>query len=99
MKPALEFFPAADVPWAEVADGVSERVLARDEATGMLTRILRWAPGVDTSADGPVTHEHVEEVLILAGSMQDLAPAGFVVSAHEITLRGLCAECSRSRAS
>ena len=73
MKPALEFFPAADVPWAEVADGVSERVLARDEATGMLTRILRWAPGVDTSADGPVTHEHVEEVLVLAGSMRDLA--------------------------
>lgn len=33
------------------------------------------------------------------GSMQDLAPAGFVVSAHEITLRGLCAECSRGRAS
>ncbi len=33
------------------------------------------------------------------GSMQDLAPAGFVVSAHEITLRGLCADCSRSRAS
>ena len=29
------------------------------------------------------------------GSMQELAPAGFVVSAHEITLRGLCAECSR----
>lgn len=33
------------------------------------------------------------------GSMQDLAPAGFTVSAHEITLRGLCAECSRRRAS
>ena len=31
------------------------------------------------------------------GSMQDLAPAGFVVDAHEITLRGLCAECSRTR--
>jgi Fur family ferric uptake transcriptional regulator len=31
------------------------------------------------------------------GSMQDLAPAGFVVSAHEITLRGLCAECSKGR--
>lgn len=29
------------------------------------------------------------------GPMQDLAPAGFVVSAHEITLRGLCAECGR----
>jgi len=32
------------------------------------------------------------------GSMQELAPAGFVVSAHEITLRGLCAECSRGGA-
>lgn len=29
------------------------------------------------------------------GPMQELAPAGFVVSAHEITLRGLCAECDR----
>ena len=29
------------------------------------------------------------------GSMQDLAPAGFVVQAHEITLRGLCAECAQ----
>ena len=51
MKPALEFFPAADVPWADVADGVSERVLARDEATGMLTPfaeiklvMCRWMP-------------------------------------------------------
>lgn len=32
------------------------------------------------------------------GSMQELAPVGFVVSAHEITLRGLCAECSRGGA-
>ena len=29
------------------------------------------------------------------GSMQDLAPAGIVVQAHEITLRGLCAVCAR----
>ena len=29
------------------------------------------------------------------GSMQDLAPKGFVVQAHEITLRGLCAGCAR----
>ena len=31
------------------------------------------------------------------GPMQELAPAGFVVSAHEITLRGRCATCSGSR--
>jgi Fur family transcriptional regulator, ferric uptake regulator len=28
------------------------------------------------------------------GSMQDLAPKGFVVQAHEVTLRGLCAGCA-----
>ena len=31
------------------------------------------------------------------GSMQELAPAGFVVSAHEITLRGVCAGCGSGR--
>lgn len=30
------------------------------------------------------------------GSMQDLAPTGFVVSAHEITLRGICAACGKA---
>jgi Fur family ferric uptake transcriptional regulator len=33
------------------------------------------------------------------GSMQDLAPAGFVVDAHEITLRGRCAACASGRGS
>ena len=28
------------------------------------------------------------------GPLQELAPAGFTVTAHEITLRGTCAECS-----
>jgi len=73
-KPALEFFDTAAEPWAPVPGqpGVSERVLARDRATGMLTRLVRWEPGLDTSASGPVAHEHVEEVLILSGSMRDL---------------------------
>lgn len=30
------------------------------------------------------------------GSLQELAPQGFVVQAHEITLRGLCQACARS---
>jgi Fur family ferric uptake transcriptional regulator len=29
------------------------------------------------------------------GSMQELAPKGFVVESHEITLSGLCADCQR----
>ncbi len=33
------------------------------------------------------------------GSMQELAPAGFVVQAHQITLRGLCRDCSKVQAS
>ena len=28
------------------------------------------------------------------GSLQEMAPRGFVVQAHEITLRGLCEECA-----
>ena len=28
------------------------------------------------------------------GPMQELAPAGFVVTDHEVTLRGLCATCA-----
>ena len=33
------------------------------------------------------------------GSMQELAPKGFVVSAHAITLSGRCADCSARRRS
>jgi hypothetical protein len=73
-KPPLEFFPAASVPWSPDAGqpGAFERILARDEASGMLTRMLRWEPGVDTSHTGRVAHDYVEEVLVLAGSMRDL---------------------------
>jgi ChrR Cupin-like domain len=73
-KPALEFFSTDTVRWAPVAEqpGVSERVLAHDPSTGMLTRVLRWEPGVDTSPIGPTAHAYVEEVLILTGSMHDV---------------------------
>jgi hypothetical protein len=73
-KPALEFFPAESVAWKPVAElpGAFERVLARDSDGRLLTRILRWAPGVDTSPLGPAVHDYVEEVFILTGSMRDL---------------------------
>jgi Fur family ferric uptake transcriptional regulator len=28
------------------------------------------------------------------GSMKELAPKGFIVRTHEVTLHGLCAECA-----
>jgi hypothetical protein len=73
-KTELEFFDTETVPWTPVVrrPGVSERVLARDPENGLLTRLVRWDPGLDTSGDGPVTHQHFEEVLILSGSMRDL---------------------------
>jgi hypothetical protein len=72
-KPALEFFPVGSVEWAAVSPGVWERVLARDDDGVGLTRILRWDPGLDTSRLGAAVHDYHEEVLILSGSIRDLA--------------------------
>jgi ChrR Cupin-like domain len=73
-KAEMEFFDTQTVPWTPVTwrPGVSERVLARDPDRGLLTRIVRWEPGLDTSSAGPVAHDYFEEVLILSGSMHDL---------------------------
>lgn len=74
-KPAIEFFDTETVPWSPVEGqlGVSERLLAHDPSSGQLTRVARWAPGVDTSPMGAVVHDYVEEVLILSGSVHDLS--------------------------
>jgi hypothetical protein len=73
-KPEFEFFDTETVEWCAVRGepGVSQRVLAEDSATGLLTRLVRWDPGVNTSAAGPVAHEYFEEVLLLSGSLHDL---------------------------
>lgn len=74
-KPAIEFFDAETVPWSPVAgqSGVSERILAHDPCTGLLTRIVTWAPGIDTSPAGAVEHDYFEEVFILSGSIHDVS--------------------------
>ena len=51
---------------------MSERILARDPSRGLLTRLVHWEPGLDTSSAGPVAHDYFEEVLILSGSLHDL---------------------------
>jgi len=73
-KTELEFFDTETVSWSPVTlrPGVSERILARDPARGLLTRMVRWESGLDTSSAGPVAHDYFEEVLILSGSMHDL---------------------------
>jgi Fur family ferric uptake transcriptional regulator len=43
-----------------------------------------------------VSCDRVFEVAGCPGKMDDLAPAGFVIDRHEITLYGECAECAAS---
>lgn len=78
-KPALEFFRPDTVPWEPVAGsaeagaggaGITQKILSRDPETGDVTRLLRFAPGVETS--GTITHDFWEEVWILEGDVTDL---------------------------
>lgn len=75
-KPEFEFFPATNVDWTPVpgkVPGLHERILAHDPETGVATRMLRFSPGTDTSANGILTHDFWEEVYILAGSIYDIS--------------------------
>ena len=56
-------------------------ILATDPERGVATRMLRFAPGTDTSAAGPQIHDFWEEVYIVEGALHDLTlnqtfPAG-----------------------
>ncbi len=78
-KPEREFARADDLPWTPVAGspsagaggpGVDEKILARDLETGDVTRLLRFAAGVETRET--IAHAFWEEVWILDGSLEDL---------------------------
>ena len=76
MKPEIEFTPVANTEWTAVPGGVPglhERILAADPVRKVATRILRFAPGTDTSATGVVVHDFWEEVYILEGSLHDIS--------------------------
>lgn len=73
-KAEQEFEPVESVDWTAVTPdipGLDERVLSQ-EAPGVATRILRFAPGVDTSPMGVQRHDFWEEVYILEGAIHDL---------------------------
>jgi hypothetical protein len=75
VKDEHEFLDSARVPWRPAAGspGVSERVLsAGPDAEVELTRLARWAPGLDTSAAGVIRHAYYEEVYLLEGELEDL---------------------------
>lgn len=78
-KPEHEFFAPDHVPWQPVAGsntggaggpGVEQKILALDEDTGDVTRLLRFAAGVETKET--ITHDFWEEVWILSGELIDV---------------------------
>lgn len=74
-KPEIEFTDVAEFAFEPVpggVDGLVERTLSNDPATGIATRMLRFAPGTDTSEAGVLRHDFWEEVYILEGEMHDL---------------------------
>lgn len=74
-KPEFEFFdPEETMSWVELPDveGLEEKVLSRDEETGDYTRLLRFAPGADTTPLGLQRHAFWEEVWIVSGAIHDL---------------------------
>jgi hypothetical protein len=74
-KPEHEFFdPEERMEWVGVPglEGLEEKTLSRDEETGDYTRLLRFAPGTDTSPLGLQRHEFWEEVWIVSGAIHDL---------------------------
>jgi hypothetical protein len=48
---------------------VSQKILSRDPDTGDLTRLLRFAPGMQTHET--IAHDFWEEVWILEGTVED----------------------------
>jgi hypothetical protein len=79
VKTEHEFFDplrSAEHSWhpapGDLTGQLEEMILSCDEATGDLTRLLRFAPGADTTPNGTLTHEVWEEVWILEGSLTDV---------------------------
>lgn len=79
-KPEREFADVGQLPWVRVAGsaatgaggpGIEEKILSRDPATGDVTRLLRFAPGVRTAE--VIVHDFWEEVFIVEGTLVDLA--------------------------
>jgi hypothetical protein len=75
IKPEIEFRPVETFAWTAVRNGVSgldEAILARAGTTEVATRMLRFAPGTDTTPAGVQVHDFWEEVYVVSGELHDL---------------------------
>lgn len=69
-KPEREFIDYHEFEELPVGgiEGITERIIARDPDNGMVTRILSYVPGTDTSPNGVQAHDYWEEIYIIEGS-------------------------------
>lgn len=66
---ASRYVDVATIPWEPTPyPGVEWKVLLKDEETGLLTALFKWAPGSELPL-----HEHVEieQTFVLEGSIED----------------------------
>ena len=66
---ASRYVDVESMPWEPTPyPGVEWKVLLRDEETGLLTALFKWAPGSELPL-----HEHVEieQTFVLEGSIED----------------------------
>jgi anti-sigma factor ChrR (cupin superfamily) len=72
---------ADDDVWVPVREGLEKKLLFRDEAKGVESFILRYAPGTQVSAH---VHTSVEECFLLEGDLKlgdvELSPGDFHVA-------------------
>jgi hypothetical protein len=78
-KPELEFLDpteSREFTWVPVAfdqsGQLSEMILSGSHESGWVTRLLKFEPGCDTTANGTLTHDVWEEVFIVQGEIHDL---------------------------
>lgn len=66
---ASRYVDVASLPWKPTpCPGIDMKILLKDEATGMMTALFRWAPG---SALGLHEHVEIEQSYVLEGSIVD----------------------------
>lgn len=78
-KSEYEFFDPGTSPthsWQKIESDLTgqltELILSGEPESGNYTRLLRFAPGTDTTPNGVLTHEVWEEVWIIEGAIHDL---------------------------
>lgn len=62
----IEWSPEAGIP------GLYAKTLAKDDVTRSYTRLLKFLPGTNTSQAGVQSHNHLEELWLVEGSILDL---------------------------